>query len=320
MTASSTTFLVCGEALVDLFYGPGQSGPSLKRSVVGGAPLNLAVGLARLGNSVSLFAGVSTDKLGSEILALLKSEGVNTDLVEFSDSPSMVARVEIDERGHPAYSFPVTNGADRCLRGDKVFMHDASVVVLGSYIAVCHETKETIHRIAEAKREQSVICYDCNVRLSIVPERALWRHALEQLLPLTDVLKVSDEDLEGLFGPKGDYEELAGQFLSAGPSLVLLTRGASGASAYFAQGTVHVPARKVRVVDTVGAGDSFFAAVLAQLADQRLLSRSRLTRLSVAEASDALQHGVAAAALTCSREGARLPTKSEQLAFVKIDI
>jgi fructokinase len=158
--------------------------------------------------------------------------------------------------------------------------------------------------------ERAVIAYDPNIRLKVEPDIQRWRDTLAWMLPRTQLLKVSDEDL-GLLHPGVPAAELAAQWLAAGVALVVVTRGGEGAWAWTAQHHVVAPPVPVAVVDTVGAGDTFQAALLTALAERRLLNRAALAALSAGDVLAVLAFAAQAAAITCSRRGADLPRRAE---------
>jgi fructokinase len=168
----------------------------------------------------------------------------------------------------------------------------------------------TQRALVEREHARSVIAYDPNVRLKVEPDLQRWRDTLQWMLPRTTLLKVSDEDL-GLLYPGADPAMLATQWLAAGVALVVVTRGGEGAWAWTAATHVAVPPVPVTVIDTVGAGDTFQAALLTTLAERGLLSRAALTAIAAAPLTAAVQFATRAAAITCSRRGADLPRRGE---------
>jgi fructokinase len=155
-----------------------------------------------------------------------------------------------------------------------------------------------------------VIAYDPNIRLNVEPDIARWRSTLQWMLPRTHLLKVSDEDL-GLLYPGAAPAELAAQWLAAGVRLVVVTRGGEGAWAWTAAHHLAAPPVKVAVVDTVGAGDTFQAALLTALAERSLLTAQALEQISAEALGAVLGFAAQAAAITCSRRGADLPRRAE---------
>jgi fructokinase len=186
----------------------------------------------------------------------------------------------------------------------------ARALHVGSYTMVVGETAATQRALIERVRGQMVVSYDPNLRLNVEPDLAVWRATLEWMLPRTDVLKLSDEDL-GLLYPGIDAAAFAADCLGKGAGLVALTRGGKGAFAWHASGICEVPPVVVDVVDTVGAGDTFQAALLARLDELGALSPGGVRGMAAATLLDAMRFATQAAAITCSRRGADLPRRAE---------
>jgi len=175
---------------------------------------------------------------------------------------------------------------------------------------VVEPVASTLRALVEREKDRSVIAYDPNVRLNVEPDLARWREHLQWMLPRTHLLKVSDEDLSLLY-PGMDPEQFAAAWLAAGVQLLVVTRGAQGAVAWCAAGRVAVPPVAVEVIDTVGAGDTFQAALLTWLSEHALLEAKALATLSTAQLDAAVRFAVLAASITCSRRGADLPRRAE---------
>ena len=169
---------------------------------------------------------------------------------------------------------------------------------------------ETQRALVEREYRRSLIAYDPNIRLNVEPDIERWRAVLNWMLPRTHVLKISDEDLALLY-PGVDAAVLAAQWLAQGVTLVVLTRGSLGASAFTAHGTQDVAGVAVAVIDTVGAGDTFQAAMLTALAERGALSATALRGMNASVLASVLAFAARAAALTCSRRGADLPRRVE---------
>ena len=186
----------------------------------------------------------------------------------------------------------------------------ASAYHFGSYAMVVEPVAATQRALVERECRRSTIAYDPNIRLKVEPDVQRWRETLQWMLPRTHLLKVSDEDLALLY-PGVDAATLAAQWLAAGVALVVVTRGGKGAWAWTAAQHVAAAPVAVEVIDTVGAGDTFQAALLTALAERSLLAPRALRRLSMADLEAALQFATRAAAITCSRRGADLPRRAE---------
>ena len=168
----------------------------------------------------------------------------------------------------------------------------------------------TQRALVEREHRPSVISDDLNIRTNVEPDLDLWRATLQWMLPRTHLLKVSDEDLALLY-PGRSIDQFAADALAAGTPLVVVTRGVDGAIGDTARGSVAVPAVRVAVADTVGAGDTFRAALLIWAAESGRLSPTALSRVDIAALSDALGFAARAGAITCGRRGADLPRRSE---------
>jgi fructokinase len=305
-------FAVCGEALFDVFAtADTPTGVSLDARM-GGSPFNVAVGLARLGQSVGLVTALSDGFLGERLMAALHEERVDTRLIQRCPAPATLSLVGVDSAGVPSYAFYGEQGADRLLDASvlKAWPSEVACIHFGSYAAVMGQTAHTQRAIIEQAASGAVISYDPNVRLNVQPDKAEWRAHLDWMLPRTHLLKVSEEDLDLLF-PGQAPAEFATRALGAGVAMVVVTRGAKGAEGWTAQAHVQVPPVAVTVVDTVGAGDTFQAALLTWIAEQGALSPTALKGCSVESMARALAFAARAAAVTCSRRGADLPRRAE---------
>jgi fructokinase len=183
-------------------------------------------------------------------------------------------------------------------------------VQVGSYAMVVEPVASTQRALIEREQGRCLIAYDPNIRLNVEPDLACWRGALEWMLPRTQLLKVSDEDV-GLLFPGADLATLAQAWLAAGVLLVVVTQGSEGAQAWTREVHVHSAPHRVAVVDTVGAGDTFQAALLTWLAEHERLAPQALVEWTESELTALLDFAGRAAAITCSRRGADLPRRSE---------
>jgi len=305
-------FVVAGEALMDVFTGATTPTGMALDARIGGSPLNVAFGLARMGQCVAFLGGISNGELGNRLADALRAEGVSLDAVHRSAAPTTISLVGVDAKGVPEYAFYGTGAADRTLPLAALDRMPAAARALhvGSYTMVVGETAATQRALVERVHGKMVISYDPNLRLNVEPDLAVWRETLEWMLPRTDVLKLSDEDL-GLLYPGIDAAAFAADCLGKGAGLVALTRGGKGAFAWHASGICEVPPVVVDVIDTVGAGDTFQAALLARLDELGALSPDGVRGMAAATLLDAMRFATQAAAITCSRRGADLPRRAE---------
>jgi fructokinase len=307
-----TMFVVSGEALMDVFGGAESAHGLMLDARIGGSPLNVAIGLARLAQPVTFFGALSTGFLGQRLHRALRDEGVATDCVARLDAPTTLGLVGLDESGVPSYSFYGHGCADRLLpmQALATLPAGARAFHFGSYAMVVEPVARTQRALVEREHQRSLIAYDPNVRLNVEPDIRRWIDALQWMLPRTHVIKVSEEDL-GLLYPGRDPAALAREWTAMGVTWVIVTRGADGASAWSAQHSLRIDPVPVTVVDTVGAGDTFQAALLAGLAERDALSPALLSRLPAAFMREVLQFAARAAAITCSRRGADLPRRND---------
>jgi fructokinase len=305
-------FMVCGEALMDVFSaGDTPEGMALDARV-GGSPFNVAVGLARLNCDVGFLGAVSTDFLGERLLRAMTQERVDTSTVARVQSPTTLSLVGLDERGVPSYAFYGDSCADRQLLPEHVHALPKQVraVHFGSYAMVVEPIASTLRSLTAAERGRRLIAYDPNVRTNVEPDLARWRSTVEEMAGCADLIKVSEEDLSLLY-PASSPGSMAQQWLARGCTLVVVTCGAQGALAFRGSEQFHVPSPPTVVVDTVGAGDTFQAAMLKALGDRNSLDAAALAALETQKLQDALCFAARAAALTCSRRGADLPRAAE---------
>jgi fructokinase len=305
-------FVVCGEALMDVYMG--ESTPTGMRldARIGGSPLNVAQGLARLARPAAFLSTLSTDAMGERLLASLVAEGVDTSLVLRSDAPSTLSVVSIDATGVPRYDFHGDGAADRQLTPRLLPALPAATRVLqfGSYALVVEPVGSTLRALAAAARARCLIAYDPNVRLNVEPDIARWRALVEDMVALAHLVKVSEEDLALLY-PGESAEQVAPRWLMRGAALVVVTRGGAGSSAWTAKVRADAQSRPVKVVDTVGAGDTFQAALLTWLDEHDALAPATLAALDHGQLEALLRFAAQAAAITCSRRGADMPRRRE---------
>lgn len=305
-------FVVCGEALMDVYMGESTPTGLTLDARIGGSPLNVAQGLARLARPVAFLTGLSTDALGERLLASLRAEQVDTSLVLRNDAPSTLSVVSLDAHGVPRYAFHGKGAADRQITHDTLpaLPPAARVLQFGSYALVVEPVGSALRGLAARERERRLIAYDPNVRLNVEPDLAHWRAVVDEMVSVAHLVKVSDEDL-GLLYPDETPEQVAARWLAQGAALVAVTRGRHGASAWTRTARADAPSPPTQVVDTVGAGDTFQAALLTWLDEHGALTPQALAALDAASLGELLSFAARAAAITCSRRGADMPRRAE---------
>ena len=302
--------VICGDALID-FLPVQAEGRAAYVPAPGGSCRNIASGLGRLGAAVGFMGGLSTDFFGDLIADSLRRDGVSLDYAARLADSSTLAFVRLGE-GEPAYAFYDQGSAHRSwTRAASPALDDAVTALhVGSLTLIAPPVADEILLLMRAQKGRRVLAIDPNCRPGMTSDLPGYRARLNQMFQLADIIKLSVADLEYL-RPGADPERIARDWIAAGASLVVLTRGGDGASAWTREGRgdghVSVPAARITLVDTVGAGDSFIAAVLFQLERMGLLTVGSLDRIGRAEAQAVLAFAVRVAAITCSRAGADPP-------------
>ena len=299
--------VVGGEALVDLVDDGGS-----RRAVAGGGPFNTAVALGRLGVPVAFLGAISRDSYGRILARLLTDAGVDTSLVRLSDLPTPAATVHRDGDGRHTYTFTVSDTAFTDLAPDDlpVLSEHAWAIHVGTIALALNPPAEAYESLVEREASRRRIILDPNIRPEIFGDAEAYRHRFEHVVRFADIVKLSDDDAAWIY-PNVPITEVADAILAFGPRLVAVTRGAGGAIARSQVASVDVPAVRVQVVDTVGAGDSFGAALIAALVDERAFGPGADRELDRGLLERVVAYAVAASAVTCTRTGAVPPTRGE---------
>lgn len=294
--------LVIGEALIDIV----TASDGATTEYVGGSPLNVAVGLGRLGRPVEFVTRIGDDTRGRSIIRHLEQSGVIVAPGSVTAQRTATAHATLDTAGSATYEFdiewdlPSPSGASA-----------PSLVHTGSIAAVMEPGCDVVANMLERRRAAATISYDPNVRPVLITDKTRARERIEHLVSISDIVKVSDEDLRW-YDPDRDPVDIARAWLSRGPAMVAVTKGAEGAFAVCAAGLVEVAARHVEVVDTVGAGDAFMAGLLDGFWSHGFLgaeSRAALHAIEPDELRNVLDNAVLMSGLTVARAGADLPTR-----------
>jgi len=309
--------VVCGEALIDLVPAAAgtTAGTGAFQAHPGGSPANVAVGLGRLGVDVSLLARVAADAFGRRLREHLAASMVGLDLIAESADPTTLAVVS-GAADAAEYDFYIEGCADGGwsvggLPAD--LPAGAALHVSGSLALPVESMAATFEALLLRERPRRVIAFDPNVRPLLIRDPDAIRARLTGWLGLADIVKVSSEDL-GWVAPGRPVEAVAREWREMGPSVVVVTRGGEGVHAVGPAGAVDLPAEPIKIVDTVGAGDSFMSGLLAALHDGNRLHRPELAGLSADELIGALRYAARVAAITCGRAGADPPWRHELVA------
>jgi fructokinase len=301
---------VIGESLVDIIDDP-RRGTATPEAHPGGSPLNVAVGCSRLDLRTKLITHFAEDPYGRMIADHLHSNGV--DATAGGSLPTSSAVASLDTTGAADYTFAISWDLDGASVQAQAAVEGSLHVHTGSIAAVLAPGNKSVRRLIEAARPHATVSFDPNCRPAISRDAAVARDQAEDFVAASDIVKASDEDLRWLYPGRTPDESMAA-WLKLGPALVALTRGADGPVIITRRGRVELPGESVSVADTVGAGDSFMAALISGLAQLGALgapARARLQDLTPEELHALAAYANRAAAITCSRPGANPPTSAE---------
>ncbi|WP_458040125.1 MULTISPECIES: carbohydrate kinase family protein [Bacteria] len=293
----SEEVLVVGESLIDIVRTVGEPGVE----VVGGSPANVALGMGRLGTTPRLLTALGNDARGHRIAELLERSGVKIDPASWSLQHTATAAALIDARGVAQYEFDIEWNVPAPIQ-----LAAAQVVHLGSIAAFLPPGADTLTAFIDELQGQAMVTFDPNIRPALVGSHASAVARVEHLASRSNVVKLSDEDASWLW-PAASSDEVLDHLLECGATLVALTLGGAGAAAATRDHRVQIAAPTVPVVDTVGAGDTFMAALIHRLVTQPDLLHST----SESELIRAVHFAVIAASITVQRAGADLPTTKD---------
>ena len=293
---------VVGEVLIDLIREGADRKP-----IVGGGPANTAKALAKLGVDTQLIDGISFDEYGQKVKGELVRAGVKLDYVKYSDKQTCLAIVSISDLGSATYEFVIENTATFD------FTHDwlpnphtvrPSLLHVGTLASVIEPGASVLFEWAQSVAKVAPIVFDPNVRPAVISDREQYLAQVERWVVISSTVKVSEEDIKWLY-PSLEIVQVVNNLLTKGPSLIVVTYGDKGLTGYRKGEVVSVEAVKVKVADTVGAGDTVGAILVEAIVKDGLatLTGSRLETM--------LKRAAKAAAITVSRVGANPPTSEE---------
>lgn len=301
----------CGEALIDMLPRQSTLGEPAFAHYSGGAVFNTAIALGRLGVPVEFFSGLSMDLFGHQLRQSLAASKVGSRYAHLSARPTTLAFVQLVD-GHANYVFYDEGTAGRMLSEADLPALDADVdaMLFGAISLIPEPCGSSYEALMERNHRQHVMMLDPNIRPDFIPDRELHLGRIGRMMAMADIVKLSDEDLNW-FGEAGPTDEVVAGWLRRGPKLIVVTHGSRDVVGYTSRFKVAVTPPQTNVVDTVGAGDTFNAGLLASLHEQSLLTKTAVADLSESAVRDALGLGVRAAAVTVSRAGANPPWRHE---------
>lgn len=298
--------LCCGEALIDMLPRETTAGEQAFAPHAGGSVFNTAVALGRLDAPVQFFSGLSSDLFGDVLRSQLIASQVDSSPAAISDRPTTLAFVTLTD-GHASYAFYDENTAGQMLSVGDLPDVQADALFFGGISLVVEPCGAAYEALMLREASQRLTMIDPNIRPSFITDEAAYRARLTRMMGVADIIKTSDEDLAWIAGTANPEALLE----STSAQVILLTRGSDGVSIVTAQGTYDVPAETAKVVDTVGAGDTFSAGFMAQLHKSGHLTKDAIRSASEVDLRAAAAFGAKVAAITVSRAGANPPWASE---------
>jgi fructokinase len=293
---------VTGEVLIDLIPDGTE-----RKAVVGGGPANTAKALAKLGINTQFIDGISTDMYGQMALKQLHQDGVLLDYVKFSDKPTCLAIVSLNNQGGATYEFLIEGTATFDYTPDWLpdpLTLKPSLLHIGTLVTAIEPAASVLHKWASVVKGVAPIVFDPNIRPAVMADRKEYVRQVEKWIGISSAVKVSDDDIYWLY-PDKSIDDVANTWLGMGPELVVITFGDKGLSGYRKGEKVSVDAKKVVVADTVGAGDTVGAILVEAIVEEGLPNLTG--QLLIAK----LERAAKAAAITVSRTGALPPGRDE---------
>lgn len=316
--------ICCGEALIDMIPETSPDGTSIFRPCPGGSPYNSVIAIGRLGVSTAFLGRISNDFFGEMLVERLRSNNVSTHLIKRTDQNTSLAFVKLETGKEPQYIFYTENSADRSLSPEdlpKNIPEDLHGILFGSIAMNMEPIASTIEQFIreQSKRKDKtapILSFDPNVRPIVINDKQRYLQRLEKIFKIVDIVKISAADMEFLY-PDLSHQQALEKIISFGARIVVTTLGSDGAVAVGLRDNgsrfkASAPVIPVKVVDTIGAGDTFHAALLSWLELHNKLSCTALEAISEEELTEALVFANKAAAYVCSRQGAEPPILDTQ--------
>ncbi|MGB1226733.1 MAG: carbohydrate kinase family protein [Poseidonibacter sp.] len=299
--------ICCGEALIDMIPSNLENGETAFIPKIGGAVLNTSICLGRLGADVAFLGAVSKDLFGEMILEELEKSKVNTSLCDFTSHYTTLAFAKI-AYGTTTYTFFDENSSNKNLSLKNVVLDDKEVDTLyvGGISLMSEPNGTEIENFISKESSSKVVFFDPNVRPSFIENRSIFIQRFENILAQSDIIKISDEDLDWLY-PDTSFEDIYKNWLEIGVSIIVLTKGSEGAIIKTKKHEVFVKAKKVSVVDTIGAGDIFNGALLFSLSNNNNFLKKELVNIDEEALEESLKFANKVAGISVGRIGANPP-------------
>lgn len=303
--------LCCGEALIDMI--PYQLEDNQKTYIpkVGGSIYNTAIALGRMGANPFFLGAIAGDEFGEMILDELKQSKVNTSLCLQSDFNTTFAFANI-KNGTTTYTFIDENSANKNinLKDISALPKEITTLYIGGICLMSEPNGSEIETFINKESKDKVVFFDPNIRPNLIKNKSVYMKRFENILLQSDIIKVSDEDLEWLY-PDSNEDEICNMWLEKGLSIVVLTKGSAGALIKSNNHEVFSKGKKVEVVDTIGAGDIFNAAFVFSLSENNCLEKKTIKDVSAKILVDSLDFANKVACISVTRVGSNSPTLKE---------
>ncbi|PPR45507.1 MAG: Fructokinase [Alphaproteobacteria bacterium MarineAlpha5_Bin6] len=302
--------LSCGENVIDFI--PTSYKKNYYKACIGGSPLNTALALGRLNQPVYFFSRVSNDFFGKKIVNFLKQNNVNTSLLQRTEDLTTVAIVS--EKKNPQFSFHAAQTADRNLKDyqfNKTLYKKVLLAHFGSISLVLPPGSETYFKLMKKLQNKCIISIDPNIRENLISNKNSFIKRFNKFLNLADIIKLSEEDMKFINNRKNNDFIIKNWIKKNKVSIVILTKGSLGASLYTDNYKINVKAKKIKVIDTVGAGDSFQAGIISWLNNHNLLKEKKFLKLKKNHWKSCLEHASKIASHCCKNEGCDPPWAKE---------
>jgi len=293
---------VAGEVLIDLIPDGSDRKP-----IVGGGPANTAKALSKLEIDTQFIDGISSDEYGQMAKKELFGSGVKLDYVKYSDKPTCLAIISLSDSGSASYEFVIDNTSTFDFTSTWLpnpQTERPALLHIGTLATVIEPGASVLFEWAQSVSKVAPIVFDPNIRPAVISDRELYVKQVEKWVSISSAVKVSDEDLKWLY-PNLEIDQVVNNWVAKGPSLIVVTYGEKGLAGYRQGEKVSDEAVKVKVADTVGAGDTVGAILVEAIVKDGLdaLNGVRLEMM--------LKRAAKAAAINVSRRGANPPTLKE---------
>lgn len=301
----------CGEALIDMIPATSDNNEAAYIPKVGGAVFNTSMALGRLGADVAFLGSISEDVFGTMILDELKNSNVDTSLCMKTSYNTTISFVTIKD-SIVTYVFMDENSSNKNidLKNVAPLKSEVNTLYIGGISLMVEPCGNEIELFINKESSNKVVFFDPNIRPSFISDKDIYITRFKNILSQTDIIKVSDEDLEWLC-PNKTFEEVSNEWLNIGVNIIILTKGSEGAMVKTKNHEVSSSIKKVEVVDTVGAGDTFNAGFLSSLIKNKNFSKNNISYIESESLLESLKIANAAASISVSRAGANPPYLKE---------